>query len=320
MLNSDKEYPCGTIASVNKMRDARNQTVSVVVTCYNYGRYVASCIESVLSQTYHDLEIVVVNDGSSDGSDNVIRRFIPNPKITYISQGNMGQARAKNTGIRNSGGEFIAFLDADDLWEKNKLENQMPLFRSPDVGVVYSRARYIDEEGRELNYSLSDEHLRPRSGRVTEALFMDNFVPFSATVVRRACLKNAGGFDESLKMGIDWDLWLRFSVFWEFAYVDEPLLIYRLGHADQMSRNITERQRCADRIMHKFLSNHRGILSPSAIDRAWAYTCCNRGEAYRSIDRKMSNYYFLRSIRRRLFQRRAYEGLFRNLIERGPVQ
>lgn len=289
-------------------------TVSVIVTCYNYGGYVGGCIESILAQTCQDFEIIVVDDGSTDNSATVISGYLSDQRINYIRQDNAGQAKAKNTGIRHSRGKFVAFLDADDLWKKSKLEKQLPLFAESEVGVVYSTATYIDKEGRDLNYSLPGKYLMPRAGRVTEHLFVDNFVPFSSAVVRADCLRKAGGFDESLKMGIDWDLWLRISVPWQFVYVDEPLLVYRLGHPGQMSKNIREREACADRIMAKFLQTYSDALSSSAINRAFAYTYSNRGDSFRPVDREMSNYYFLRSIRKRWFQVRAYRGLLRNAV------
>jgi glycosyltransferase involved in cell wall biosynthesis len=289
--------------------------VSIVITCYNYGGYLARCVESALDQTYGDVEVIIVNDGSTDNTDEVAWKYMKDhPRVRYIRQKNAGQANAKNTGIRAATGEFIAFLDADDLWETNKLEKQMPLFSCPLVGVVYSRARYVAGNGLPMDVTPWGEHLSPRSGNVTEHLFFDNFIPFSSAVVRRKCLIEAGVFDESIKMGIDWDLWLRISVNYEFAYVDEPLLVYRVGHAGQMSKDLEERQRCADRIMRKFLSDNPGMIPKSTIRDALTYTYLSRGYFYETKDFKKSAIYHMMALQINPFALGVYRGIVRLIV------
>jgi glycosyltransferase involved in cell wall biosynthesis len=113
--------------------------ISAVVACYNYGQYLDGCLRSIIDQTYCDWEVVVVDDGSTDDTPQVMERFAGVPNLRYVRRENGGNAIAKNTGIRESHGEFIAFLDADDLWEREKLAKQIRLFDNPRVGVVYSR-------------------------------------------------------------------------------------------------------------------------------------------------------------------------------------
>lgn len=288
--------------------------VSVVITCYNYGKYVEKAIESVFSQTYDDVEIILVDDGSTDDSEQRIRPFLSDKRLTYIRQKNQGQANAKNAGIRHARGQFIAFLDADDLWETTKLEKQMPLFSNDTIGVVYSRARYIDKDGQHLNITLKGKYLRPRSGNVTNFLFFDNFVPFSSSIIRKQCLEVFNGFDESLEMGIDWDLWLKISTQYAFAFVDEPLLIYRVGHTGQMSKKAEKRQGCSDRIMKQFMHNYPEVVTPNIIRRALAYTYCNRGGYFSGKDLSHSNKYYAMAIRQAPFEIRAYKGLMKNFL------
>lgn len=288
--------------------------VSVIITCYNYGKYLAGCIDSILCQTYQDFEIIIIDDGSTDNSSEIVQKYLTNPQIQYIRQENAGQANAKNAGILAATGEFIAFLDADDLWECTKLEKQMPLFADPTVGVVYSRARYIDEDGKSLNLKLEGKYLKPRSGRVTDFLFFDNFVPFSSAVLRRECIEKKGPFDETFRMGIDWDLWLRISTQYLFVQIDEPLLIYRVGHPGQMSKNVEERQRCSDRIVKKFLSANPNVLPKRVVRRAQAYTYCNRAGYFSNSDRKRSNQYYLLALQCGLFNIAAYRGLLANFL------
>lgn len=287
--------------------------ISVIITCYNYGKYLPICIESVIEQTYNDIEIIIVNDGSIDDTEAVVMPYLDNNKFKYIYQDNQGQARAKNVGIANSKGDYIAFLDADDLWHPDKLAKQINCFKNSNVGVVFSRSRYIDEDGHALNHDLTSRYLQPRRGLVTDWLFIDNFVQFSSSVVKKECFDNLGTFDESLNMGIDWDLWLRISTKYEFDYVDERLLFYRMGHSGQMSKNLLERHRCSDRIMNKFLDKYGDLVPRDIINTAMAYTYCNRGEYYRQIDRWKSTLFFLKSLRANS-NFMAYKGILKNII------
>lgn len=289
--------------------------VSVVVTCFNYGKYLRQSIDSVLGQTYPHLEIIVVNDGSTDNTEEVISEYLGDPRIIYISQENSGQTVAKNVGVRQSRGDFVAFLDADDLWCLDKLEKQMILFDDRGVGVVYCRAKYLDENSDMFEYDMTSLYLQPRRGMVTDWLFFDNFVQFSSTVVRRECLERFGLFDVSLKMGIDWDLWLRVSTAYRFDFVDERLFYYRMGHSGQMSKNLEERQRCSDRIMSSFLERFPGVVSEATVRKAISVTCCNRGDYLRQIDRSRSYHYFFKALKYNLAELGAYKGLLKNLLK-----
>ena len=291
------------------------EEIAVVITCYNYGKYVGKAIRSCQEQTTPVSEIIVVNDGSSDDSDAVIRSFADSdPRIHYIQQSNQGQAKAKNIGIAASKSALIAFLDGDDWWENNKIALQLPLFNDPKVGVVYSRASYVDENNQTLDITLDSKTLSPRNGYVCNEMFMDNFVPFSSSVVRRTCFTTFGVFDESLKMGIDWDLWLRISTSWHFAFVDEPLLIYRVGHSGQMSKNAEERMRCSDRIMNRFLERYPASITPQTKRLAQAFTWNNRGYFYSHSDRIKAFGFYLRSIRSYPYQLTAFINMLKLIL------
>lgn len=287
---------------------------SVVITCYNYGHFIAEAIESVLQQTISDVEILIIDDGSTDNSGEIAQRYLVDSRVHYFRQDNGGQAKAKNAGIRHSTGEFIAFLDADDRWTPDKLQKQVALFQDPLVGVAFSRAKYIDKDGEEISYNSTGRWFIPKRGKVTEDLFMDNFVPFSSSIVRKECFDRFGTFDETLKMGIDWDLWLRISTGYHFDFVDEPLLEYRLGHSGQMSKNMEERQRCSDRIMKGFLENYPEALNPKNVREAYYYTYCNRGSYWRHINKKKSYGFILKAIQVKPFTFRAYKEFLTNLF------
>ena len=197
---------------------------SVIIATYNAGDYLSVAIKSVLQQTTGDLELIVVDDGSTDGSTDCVHT-INDKRLRYVYQENAGQTKAKNRGIAEAVGEFVGFCDADDYWYPDKLEKQLPLFSvSSEVGVVFSLAQKIDESGSPTD----SEWAMPYRGRVLEQLFMHNFVPFGTSIVRRACLEKVGLFDNDLRMGIDWDLWLRIATHYNFDFVDEPTYAYRV--------------------------------------------------------------------------------------------
>jgi glycosyltransferase involved in cell wall biosynthesis len=287
---------------------------SVVITCFNYGHYLKGCLNSVFSQTYQDYEVIIVDDGSTDNTSSVMASFSGRPNLRYIHQENGGQAKAKNRGIACAQGRYVAFLDADDVWEKDKLAKQICLFERPSVAVVFSRASLIDEKGASLPLKDRGKYLKPRSGMVAHWLFIDNFVWFSSAIVRKECLEIFNGFDETLRMGIDWDLWLQIATRYEFDFVDEPLLRYRIGHAGQMSKNVKVRQECSDRIMERFLKKHPGIVNEETIREAYFYTFCNRGNYYRHINKTKSYSFFFKAIRTMPFEKEGYKGLIKNLI------
>ncbi len=245
--------------------------VSVVIAAFNAARFLPGAVRSALGQTLADLEVVVVDDGSTDRTADSITPFLGlDARLSLFRQPNRGQACAKNEGIRRSKGQYVAFLDADDQWEQRKLEAQVPRFDDPRVGVVYTDAAYIDENG----VLFSRPRSRYYSGDVTRELFVDNFVNFPSAVVRRSCLEAVGAFDETLPMGIDWDLWLRLSVDWRFDFVDEPLLFYR-SWAGQMSKNIDGRFECAVRIMRQFAAAHPDRLDRRTLREGWVTTYLN---------------------------------------------
>lgn len=248
--------------------------VSIIVAAYNAEKYIGQAIDSILAQTIDDIELIIVDDGSTDRTPDVIRQF-DDARIRGFRQANSGQTVAKNRGIRESTGRYVGFCDADDYWHTRKLEKQLPVFeRSPDIAVIYSNEVSIDESGA----ALPDRVDATRRGDVLDDLFVDNFIPFGTALVRRDRLIEVGGFDESLRMGIDWDLWLRLAARYKFDYVPDDLYIYRKW-AGQMSTNWRGRYDAAFVIMEKFQREHPGRISSRTRRRAYANTLTNRGRA-----------------------------------------
>ncbi len=271
-------------------------TCSIIVPCYNSSKYLPACLDSLLRQTYVDFEVVIIDDGSTDDTDNVIKPYLNDSRMKYIKQQNAGPAKARNKGIKSAEGNFIAFLDSDDLWKATKLEKQMQLFADSSVGVIYSTARYINDLGQDVCSLNRMEYLKPREGKVTDFLFVDNFVPFSSVVIRRECLDKAGLFDEELGSSEDWDLLLRISVFFEFRYIDEPLLYYRL-HSNQVSRDTEKRFLYNEKIREKFIKCNNGFISRSIIRQAAVYTYIQAACFYQSVDIRRAIKYSIHALR-----------------------
>ncbi|MFL5242852.1 MAG: glycosyltransferase [Gemmataceae bacterium] len=268
--------------------------VSVVIATYNYGRFLAGALNSVLGQSFRNLEVIVVDDGSSDDTRSVIEPFLADSRLQYVRVNHLGQPAAKNTAIRLAQAPLIAFLDADDLWLPNKLEQQLALLETrPEVGVVYGRRLLMDELGRDLECQSPE----CRRGDVLAALLHDNFICFSSVVVRRRVPDEVGLFDETLPLAIDYDLWLRAALRFPFDYVDRPLVKYRTGHAS-LSRRVEERLAVAIRIMNRFLDEYggRAALSPLVIRRAQAQTYYHMGLFRRPRSRLAALGWYLRCI------------------------
>jgi glycosyltransferase involved in cell wall biosynthesis len=271
-----------------------NPTVSVVIATYNYARYLRTALESVRRQTLPSFEVVVVDDGSTDPTPQVVRPFLADPRVRYERTEHRGVAAAKNAGVRLARAPLVAFLDADDVWMRTKLARQVALFRDdPELGVAYTRRWLIDEQGRRLEY----EQPPLFRGRVLDELFRTNFVCFSSAMVRRAVLDDAGPFDEGLALAVDYDLWLRVALRSRFDYVDEPLVEYRTGHVNLSSRT-EERLATVLDIMHRFLDEQGGrdVLNPAAIRYAEAETCYHIGLARRPVSRVAALPWYLRAL------------------------
>jgi glycosyltransferase involved in cell wall biosynthesis len=252
--------------------------VSIVIATRNYGRYLAGAIRSVLDQSFTDLEVIVVDDGSTDDTPAVVRPFLADSRVQYLRTDGLGQPRAKNLGIQQARGPLVAFLDGDDEWLPTKLERQLPRFSDPAVGVVYSRRTLMDAAGREL----SAPPATLAHGHICDTLLVQNPVCFSSAVVRRSVFEAVGLFDPTLPLAIDYDLWLRVAPHFAFDYVDEPLVRYRTGHANLSSR-IVERIAGVLAILRRSLVRRRNAETADSVAQgeAWGSTCRTMGYVLR---------------------------------------
>lgn len=201
--------------------------VSVVIPAYNVAPFIRSAVESALQQSWKNIEVIVVDDGSTDGTSEALVQTV-DPRLTVIPQSNRGSSAARNTGISAARGEYVAFLDGDDLWTRDKLERHVRFLEShPATDMAFSLSRIIDEFGRSTGRSSQRV-----SGTISfRRLMLENVVNNgSATVLRRSALNRVGGFDEYLRACVDYDLWLRISLLrpGNVHCIPEYLTMYRM--------------------------------------------------------------------------------------------
>ncbi len=202
-------------------------TVSVVVPTYNRAGYVVEAVESVLAQTFRDLEVIVVDDGSTDGTAKALAPYLD--RIRYVRQENRGLAAARNRGIREATGEFVAFLDSDDRFEPGLLRAVLATFEAhPDAGAVFPAEREIDPDGRRRDRV----HTKRSPGPYFTPASMvgkDTGVGCGRPpVVRRAKLLELGGFDETVRCAVDCDMWIRWSFHVPMVLEPAPLVLRRV--------------------------------------------------------------------------------------------
>jgi glycosyltransferase involved in cell wall biosynthesis len=214
----------------------KTRTVSAIIPVYNCAKYIGKSIESVLAQTNRPHEIIVVDDGSTDGTYEALNPYLDS--IIYVYQKNAGEPAARNTGIRHSSGEYIAFLDADDLWLPDKLQLQMDYFAAhPECSLVYTDMATFNENGILVKSVRAFRGRVYHGGRIFPYVFQETLFGSGSVVFRKDCCEKAGYFDESFLIGCDYEMWLRMSRHFEFGYVDKPLLMYR-QHQEMNSRTL----------------------------------------------------------------------------------
>ncbi|MCG2778412.1 MAG: glycosyltransferase family 2 protein [Desulfobacterales bacterium] len=205
--------------------------VSVVIPTFNRAQKVVRAISSVLSQTFTDVEIIVVDDGSTDGTKKEVEQF--NDLVTYVAHSsNLGVSAARNTGIKGSGAPLIAFLDSDDHWLPEKLAVQVCFFDEHPEAVACQTEEVWIRNGRRVNPM--KKHLKP-SGNIFEPSLKLCLVSPSAVMLKRSLLDEVGFFDEDLPVCEDYDLWLRISCRYPIHLIKEALVVKEGGHPDQLS-------------------------------------------------------------------------------------
>ncbi len=228
--------------------------VSVIVPSYNTASLLTYTVRSVLSSTFINYEVLIIDDGSKDNTTEVVQPFLANKNIHYIKQKNKGLAGARNTGIKHANGKYLVFLDSDDIILPEKLEKQCHFFQAnPGLDVVYNKSIFFLDKAPSKEF-LSDFPVY--KGEIFRNLLFGNFIHVNAAMVRTEVVKNIGLFDESLRELEDWDLWLRLSLNGsKFGYIDEVLSKVRVR-----SNSMTVNQLKMNQTMVKVLEKLKTLM------------------------------------------------------------
>jgi len=228
--------------------------VSVIIPTYNRANFLKDSIQSVLSQTFKDFEIIIINNYSNDNTLELVNSFNDN-RIKIINYKNNGIiAKSRNQGLIHSSGRYIAFLDDDDLWCPRKLELQIKYLESnPEIDIAYSNAMIIDEHGKRKG--VLNNPKRAKSGKVFLELVNDSFVPMLTVLMKKKVFETIGSLNEDLSMRAaeDYEYWLRASLKFNFGYIDKPLALYRV-HSGCASMAIN-RPLLWQKVLHSFFVN-----------------------------------------------------------------
>jgi glycosyltransferase involved in cell wall biosynthesis len=209
--------------------------VSVLLPVYNGSRFVSHAIESVLKQTYQNIELIIVNDGSQDDCAAIIRPYLADQRIKYIEQANSGVAAARNTAFSLVSGKYIAFIDQDDIWLPNKLERQVAYLEAhPEIAMAHARQCYIDEAGNPIESN--SDHVEPVNGNCFRELFEKNCIAVLTVLARQSAIEEAGGFNRAASCSDDYEMWLKISWKHLIGFQDEIVAAYRI-HKNNESLN-----------------------------------------------------------------------------------
>ncbi len=232
--------------------------VSVIIPTYNFARLLPRTIKSVLNQTLQDFELIIVDDGSTDDTREVVGGFVGiDPRVRYVYQKNSGApARPTNTGIQESDGEYIAILQHDDEWFPEKIEKQVSFFensKNPNPGFIGCHAVIVKPDGS------TRKQLLTKSLNLARDLLGTNVVPYpSAVMVKKEVFRDIGLFDEKFRIADDWDMWLRIAQKYRFDFVDSVLFKYHI-HGNNITR-VASATKNARELEH-FIQKHRGLYA-----------------------------------------------------------
>lgn len=270
--------------------------VSVIVPTYNRADFIAATLDSIRNQSYSNFEVLIIDDGSTDDTERIVDRFIKtDSRFKYYKQKNSERAIARKEGLKKAQGEYICFLDSDDLWYSHKLERQINLFeQDPELVCVYSAVNRIDHKGQSLKKAPRQHE--GYSGNIYHKLLERNFIASPSPLIRKHYLDKIGDQKTELIPYEDWDFWLRLSKLGKFYFIQEALADYRI-HLGQSTYNVNAEH--IEDISLKILEEHleeikdsnlsKRILSLASLRFAYWYILADKQEEaklrlYTSID------------------------------------
>jgi len=250
--------------------------VSIIIPTYNREKFIIETIQSVLNQTVKDLEIIIVDDGSTDNTKDIVKKLIEKDnRIKYFYQENCGRpAVPRNFGFKNSIGEYVAFLDSDDIWFPEKVEEQIKLFekdKNGKLGFVDCGHIIIDENGTEMKKHYNFHSYR---GYIFQEFLRDNLILTPGSIlIKRSVLNKLGLFDERFKFMDDWDMWLKISKYYNFDSVDENLFKYRV-HKNSVTVGLPRKNKQQE-VLYIFEKNESDYYKyfPKKIKEAYIFYC-----------------------------------------------
>jgi len=253
--------------------------ISVIIPVYNGEKTIRETIESVLNQTFQDFELIILNDGSQDSTLDIVSS-LQDSRLKVFSYPNAGLAASRNRGTFHAVGEYISFIDADDLWTPDKLETQLKALQdNPEAAVAYSWTNYIDESGEFIRRG---GYLTANGDVYAKLLVVDFLENGSNPLIRRQALIEVGGFDESLPAAEDWDILLRLAAQYSFVAVPYPQILYRVS-ANSMSAHVVRQETACLKVLERAFNQ-----APESLQYLKKYSMAN---LYRYLSFKVLDAY-----------------------------
>lgn len=284
-------------------------TVSVIIPTYNRAHLIERAIQSVLNQTYQNFEVIIVDDGSIDNTEEVVKKIHDNRVYYYKHDKNKGGSAARNTGISLAKGEYIAFQDSDDEWLPEKLSQQINIIKSlsVDVGMIYTDMWRIDSSGKRYYWKSPGNN---KENNIINCKAFDDVkgIGLGTTIIKKECFEKAGIFDEEFRRFIDLELFLRLSKFYKFYHLKSPLVIY-YDVGEGISHNSNSLIQAYELIFKKY--NQDEIFKKGSLSKhlfSIGHNLCQENEIIRGRE------YFLKALKSNPFNLRSYFAFLVSLL------
>jgi len=253
--------------------------VSIITTAYNQANYIEKCIKSVICQTYNNWEQIIVDDGSTDETEEIVKPYLKDNRIKYIKKEHEGIMKLKNAydiAIKLSNGELIAILEADDYWPENKLEIQVKEFDDPEVVLVWGRILEVDLDGNVLKETPDIKYTKFGQIEAKKELFFNNYIPAISVMIRKEKLIEAGGFKQEGFFCIDYPTWLSLIPYGKFKCMPQSAFGYWVKHGNNISTKYNESYQKFEisyKMFKKMPKKNRRELAPNDI---WVWVKINK--------------------------------------------